>query len=560
MSEERTTEEERLLTEAQAQGTGATLKTFVRLSGPGWLQSAITLGGGSLAGSLYLGIISGYRLLWVQILAMILGVIMLSAIGYVTLSTGERPFRSICKHINPVLGWGWLIAVLMANVVWSLPQFSLGTAALQQNLFPGIPTWACVGSIFALAATVIWFYDSGAKGIVWFERLLKAMVGLIVLCFFSVVAILAVKGDGLLDGMWSGFIPDLSMLSSAAPEYAPFLSASALKAWWEARIVSQQQDVIIAAAATAVGINMTFLLPYSMLRKGWGKAHRGLATFDLSTGLLIPFAIATSCVVVAASSQFHTKFDEELISDPAVAVENAAFLKNVDAVLVETLKSHEYELQSVHPSLRGDDVTDDEFQARVAGALTSLRAADLRLSAMLLKRDAFHLASALEPVAGRAASQTVFGIGVLGMAVSTAIILMLISGFAFCEAFGVEPRGTAHRAGAFVAGIIGMLGPYVWKGDAKLYLAIPTSNFGMMLLPIAYWTFFLMMNSKSLLGEYRPEGGKRIAWNLAMGIAASIATYASVVTVEKNLGAMGLGILGGFLGLALVVHFTRKKA
>lgn len=36
------------------------LPVYLRLSGPGWLQSAITLGGGSLAGSLYLGVIGGF--------------------------------------------------------------------------------------------------------------------------------------------------------------------------------------------------------------------------------------------------------------------------------------------------------------------------------------------------------------------------------------------------------------------------------------------------------------------------------------------------------------------
>jgi len=60
---------------------------FARKSGPGWLQGAITLGGGSLAGALYLGVISGYNLMWLQPLAMVLGVIMLSAIAYVTLTT-----------------------------------------------------------------------------------------------------------------------------------------------------------------------------------------------------------------------------------------------------------------------------------------------------------------------------------------------------------------------------------------------------------------------------------------------------------------------------------------
>ena len=48
------------LAAAHARGPLATLGAFLKLSGPGWLQSAITLGGGSLAGSLYMGVIGGY--------------------------------------------------------------------------------------------------------------------------------------------------------------------------------------------------------------------------------------------------------------------------------------------------------------------------------------------------------------------------------------------------------------------------------------------------------------------------------------------------------------------
>ena len=114
-----------LLLDAQEKGTGATLNAYIRLSGPGWLQSAITLGGGSLAGALFLGVLGGTSLLWLQLIAIIMGVVMLSAISYVTLSTGERPFRSINQHINPALGWGWLVATVMANMIWCMPQFSL---------------------------------------------------------------------------------------------------------------------------------------------------------------------------------------------------------------------------------------------------------------------------------------------------------------------------------------------------------------------------------------------------------------------------------------------------
>ena len=74
---------ERELTVIESVSDAPALKKFfayAKLSGPGWLQGAITLGGGSLAGALYLGVVSGYDLLWVQPLAMICGIIMLSAI------------------------------------------------------------------------------------------------------------------------------------------------------------------------------------------------------------------------------------------------------------------------------------------------------------------------------------------------------------------------------------------------------------------------------------------------------------------------------------------------
>lgn len=111
--------------------------SYTKKTGPGWLQGAITLGGGSLAGALYLGVFTGYHMLWLQPLAMILGVIMLSAISYVTLSTGQRPFGAIKAHVSPVLAWAWIIATLLANIVWSMPQFALATAAVQQNLMGG---------------------------------------------------------------------------------------------------------------------------------------------------------------------------------------------------------------------------------------------------------------------------------------------------------------------------------------------------------------------------------------------------------------------------------------
>ena len=95
-------QEKKFLKEAEAKGLYSCLAAYTKLSGPGWLQSAITLGGGSLASSLFLGVLAGYSLLWLQPIAIILGIIMLSAISHVTLSTGQSPFVSINTEINPV--------------------------------------------------------------------------------------------------------------------------------------------------------------------------------------------------------------------------------------------------------------------------------------------------------------------------------------------------------------------------------------------------------------------------------------------------------------------------
>ena len=64
---------------------------------PGWLQGAMTLGGGSAASSLLAGALFGYQLLWVQPLAMLLGIVMLNAEA-VSRATDAGPRRNRDQH------------------------------------------------------------------------------------------------------------------------------------------------------------------------------------------------------------------------------------------------------------------------------------------------------------------------------------------------------------------------------------------------------------------------------------------------------------------------------
>ena len=215
------------LKRAESAGLFSRLSAYTKLSGPGWLQSAITLGGGSLASSLFLGLLAGYSLLWLQPVAIILGVVMLCAISHVTLSTGQSPFVSIKNEINPVLGWGWAIATILANVVWCLPQFSLGTAAITQNLFPSLDgtggkVLSCI-FLLSIAASMVWAYDRGNKGIKVFDWVLKGMVGLVVLSFFGVVIKMSTTGKLPWTEILTGFVPNLDLLVKPANVYLPFL-------------------------------------------------------------------------------------------------------------------------------------------------------------------------------------------------------------------------------------------------------------------------------------------------------------------------------------------------
>ena len=534
-----------VIEEVKGKGPVGKFFGYAKISGPGWLQGAITLGGGSLAGALYLGVVSGNDLLWVQPLAMICGIIMLAAIAYVTLSTEQRPLQLINRHLHPLLGWSWLLATIMANIVWTMPQFSLGTAAIQQNLL-GITDpeeakkslWFIIAVLFSIGLFVNYLYQAGGGGAKLFDRIIKVMVGLIVLSFFAVVVSLFSSGSIDFGCILGGLIPDLSLLTSSSDTFAADIAASTNPDWWEKEIVSTQKSKIFAAFGTAVGINMTFLLPYTLLKKKWSSKHRGLSITDLSIGLFVPFFLATACVVIASASSFHGKTGDV---KPEATYGTLAKMESVQA-LVKDLPSGTPEEKAIW----NDTIAQTD----------SINDADRKLAAMLHSRDAGALAITLKPFTGEVVGQKVFGIGVLGMAVSTIIILMLINGLAFQELFG-KAMGSkpAYFLGCSISGISGCLFPLFWSGQSKAALAIPTSVIGGSLIPIAYFTFFLLMNSKKVLGDKRPKGTARIIWNTLMIFATTVATVGTWwATSGKKFGDVPAGMIGmGFLALLFVV-------
>ena len=409
---------------------------YLSLSGPGWLQSAFTLGGGSAVASLYLGAHYGYELMWVQPLAMVVGIIMLNAAAHQTLSSGMRPFQAMYRFIHPIVAWAWAIATLVASIVFILPQFSLAAGVIEDmtNLFAGSsPSGSgrtayllAIGFVILLISTgITWNYGRGIRGIRIYERTLKIFIWIIILAFGLVVV----------RGTFAGNVDWGAVAAGLIPTSIP-------------RDV-QGVTTVMGAFGAAVGINMTFLFGYSLLARGWGREHRGLARFDLVTGMLLPYAIVTSLVIIAAASTIYgTEFAPQQIL-PA----NAGVLIGASGV--------------------------GEFTGRV-----------------------------------------VFALGVLGMALSTITLCMIVAGFAVCELFGWEAEGWRYRLGCLVPAP-GFLGVVLWE-TMGTWVALPAFTIGLVMLPIAYISWFILQNNSKLLGDDRPQGMSAVRWNTAMGIALTV--------------------------------------
>jgi manganese transport protein len=271
------------------------LPGYLRLSGPGWLQGAMTLGGGSAITSLTIGGVYGYELLWVQPLSMLIGCIMLFALSHQTLSTGEPPFKAMREHVHPSLAWTWAIAALASSIIWGFSHYPLSAGMLEEIIEVGtgfsLKESGGVGRelyLFALAILVwmgcaytAWNYGKGGRAVALFENGIKLLSGMIILSFAWVVISAGLNGQVDWGAVLAGYIPS-SLPSDAAGV-----------------------TTIMAALGTAVGINMTFVYGYTLLHKGWGRAHRELSRYDIVLGLVIPYIAVTSLISIAAAGAFY---------------------------------------------------------------------------------------------------------------------------------------------------------------------------------------------------------------------------------------------------------------
>ena len=268
----------------------------IKEGGPGWLQGAMTLGGGSAITSLSIGAMFGFEFLWVQPVAMIIGCIMLFALAHQTLSTGERPFVAMKSHLSPTLAWLWAIAALGSSLIWGFSHYPLSAGMLEEaievtsgfelkghgeELSRELYLFALAIFVWAICATTVWHYGKDSQAVRLFEHGIKILSALIIVSFAWVVISASLNNGVDWSAVFQGFIPH------SLPDDALGVTT------------------MMAALGTAVGINMTFIYGYTILRRNWGPNERSLARWDIVLGLVLPYLLVTGLISIAAAISLY---------------------------------------------------------------------------------------------------------------------------------------------------------------------------------------------------------------------------------------------------------------
>ena len=257
---------------------------YLRLMGPGYMQSAMTLGGGTAFASIFAGAAFGYQLLWVAPVAMLLGIIVLSAVAHQTLSNPQNPFEAMKEHAGPFFAYGWALGGIVSSIIWQFAQYALASAmlvAIARSSGLEVQSWVMGLLALAWCVGVALLYDSGARFVRLYERIIKGMVWFIIAAFAFVVIKTGIPHPGdLLQGL------------------IPFRIPGVTKG-------IQANTLVVSGLAAAVGANMVFVYPYTLRKRKWGRPHRRLARIDLGFGMFVPYAIAASLMVIASASVFY---------------------------------------------------------------------------------------------------------------------------------------------------------------------------------------------------------------------------------------------------------------
>jgi manganese transport protein len=258
---------------------GGRIESYASRVGPTWIAGAIAAGPATMASLLAAGAGYGYTLLWVVILAAVLG-----ALGqYFAARLGYLTEEGLVSTVETSLGegWAWVLVIDVVLAAGLAQLVIMQTAANVSALLTGVDArlWAVVWAVLLAAGLASGGYRFAEVGA-------KVLVSLVVLVFVATAVVVPIDPGAAA----SGLVP---------------------------RIPAGLSGARVAAGVLGGAVHVTLLVmqSYTMRARGWGRSERGLVRFDIVSSMLVAFGIYGLAIFLVAASVLHTPaIDAEAIT------------------------------------------------------------------------------------------------------------------------------------------------------------------------------------------------------------------------------------------------------
>ncbi|MFP8951718.1 NRAMP family divalent metal transporter [Natrialbaceae archaeon A-arb3/5] len=309
--------------------------------GPTWLAGAIAAGPATMATVITAGAVFGYAMLWVVVIAAILG----ATAQYLSMRLGLLTEQGIVTTVEEHLGefWAWVLVIDTVLASGLAQIVIMKTVADVSAMVTGIDPW-----VWGIAWALVLALGLAGGGYAIAELGAKVIVSAVVLAFIASVFVVPTDGTAAV----SGLVPSIPSDPGAA---------------------------LIAAGVLggAVHITLITMQTYTMRARGWTRKEYDLGLFDVSTSMLLAFGLFSVATFLVAASVLHPPevpaaqidavYAAEALGPLAGEYAAALFLVGLWGAAISTLGANTV----VPPYLVADkldwgqDVSDSRFRAAV---------------------------------------------------------------------------------------------------------------------------------------------------------------------------------------------------
>lgn len=278
--------EKAFLKELNSKPAGQKFLGYCKLSGPGFMNAAFTLGAGSFASSVTLGAAYGYDMLWIPLYSFAFGLFMLALTTRFVTASEIPVIKAQDKFHGKFFGSfaTGLVACFVASIVYNFGQYALGADAVT-SLFSvvniNVPKSVSWLFLVAISVPLSLMYGSGdnPKGVKMVENAMKIMIGIMLVVFGAVICVTGIDVPAMVKGL---LVPKLPSGIDG--------------------IV-----MLIASLTATIGVMDWVLFNNGMQSRGYSEEHETLGRFDSVFGGLIPVTLILSFVSIAFAEAFSGK-------------------------------------------------------------------------------------------------------------------------------------------------------------------------------------------------------------------------------------------------------------